>query len=57
MLFHNVNLGIDLIHIYNANYLSGDIRIEEEEITNAAWYNKDEILKLNLAFDIKKYLI
>ena len=41
------------ISIYKAGYIPGDIQIQENEISEAAWFPLADALELPLAFDIK----
>ena len=45
------------ISIYHAQYTKGEIVIQEEEISEARWFTIPEALSLDLAFDIRKYII
>jgi ADP-ribose pyrophosphatase YjhB (NUDIX family) len=44
------------INIFKANYVSGELAIQEKEISEAAWFSIEDALSLPLAFDIKKTL-
>lgn len=44
------------INIFRANYISGELLIQEKEISEAAWFSIENSLVLPLAFDIKKTL-
>lgn len=44
------------INIFHATYTQGVISVQEEEITEARWFTKDEALKLALAFNIRSYV-
>jgi hypothetical protein len=46
----------DEIFIYNAQFVSGVMRIQEEEILAARWVTIDEALALPLAYNIGDYL-
>lgn len=42
------------IAIFRAQYVSGDIKIEEREISDARWFTVEDALNQPLAFDIRK---
>lgn len=42
------------ISIFKASYISGELAIQEKEISEAAWFTIEDALSLPLAFDIKK---
>lgn len=42
------------ISIFKAEYISGDIVIQEKEISDAKWFHLKDTFSLPLAFDIKK---
>ena len=44
------------VSIFMADYGSGDIKIQQEEITAAQWFGIDEALKLPLAYEIRSIL-
>lgn len=44
------------ITIFKATYLSGELVIQEKEISDADWFPIKDALSLPLAFDIKKTL-
>ena len=44
------------VNIFKADYVSGAIKIQESEISDAKWFEVEEALKLPLAFDIEKTL-
>ncbi len=45
------------IAIYKAKYISGEIAIQSQEISEATWMTIEEALNEPLAFDIKKVLL
>lgn len=49
--------GVDEISIFNANYKSGEIKTQEEEILDAKWLTATEALELPLAFNIRNYIL
>ena len=44
------------IKIFKASYISGDLKIQEAELSEAAWFPIKETLALPLAFDIKQVI-
>ena len=42
------------ISIFRANYISGELIIQEKEISEVGWFDIKDTLALPLAFDIKK---
>jgi NADH pyrophosphatase NudC (nudix superfamily) len=44
------------VRIFKADYVSGEIKIQEEELIEAKWFSIDAALKLPLAYDIKSTL-
>ena len=42
------------VKIFKATYISGDLKIQEAELSEAAWFPIKDTLALPLAFDIKK---
>ncbi len=44
------------INIFRAEYVSGSVKLQEDEIIDAKWFSLPEALKLPLAFEIKKTL-
>ena len=42
------------IHIFTAAYVSGELSIQENEISDAGWFTPEEAVRIPLAFDIKK---
>ena len=42
------------ITIFKANYISGELTIQEKEISEAAWFPIKDAVSLPLAFNIKK---
>lgn len=44
------------IYIYDAEYISGDIVIQEFEAEDARWFTVKQALELPLAFNIKSYI-
>ncbi len=44
------------INIFTAEYVSGDIKIQEDEISQAKWFELEKVLDLPLAFEIRKVI-
>jgi 8-oxo-dGTP diphosphatase len=45
------------IAIYKAAYVSGEVKIQEQEISKAQWFTIEDAICQPLAFDIKKVLL
>jgi len=45
------------IAIFRARYISGELKIDPHEISDATWYTLKDALEQPLAFDIKKALL
>lgn len=45
------------ITIFDANYIKGDLSIQESELLGARWFTIPEALELPLAFNIRAYLV
>ena len=46
----------DEIFIFNATYIKGELKPQEEEILDARWVKTSEPFNLPLAYNIEKYL-
>ena len=44
------------IHVYFAEYISGTIAIDVEEVTDVQWFTYEQAMKLPLAFNTKQLL-
>ncbi|MDB5164676.1 MAG: mismatch repair protein MutT [Candidatus Saccharibacteria bacterium] len=49
---HNIE-----VSIFDASYVSGDIKIQEEEVLEAQWFTVQEALALPLAYQIRDIIL
>ena len=45
------------IHIYYAEYISGNVSIQASEIEDGGWFTPEQALSMPLAFNVRDYII